>query len=91
MPVQIEQAVRCQLSPNDAVEFIMHAAIVHLAGVVADYEEFEPSGRPAVLPFNLYAVTATGFAPANLQALLTDAHAQLQETLALIHPVAMAA
>ena len=91
MPMQIEQAVRCQLSPNDAGEFIIHASIVHLAGVVADYEELEPSQRPAVLPFSPHAVTATRFVQANLPALLADARAQLHDTLALIHPHAMAA
>ena len=91
MPVQIEQAIRCQLSPNDAGEFIIHASIVHLAGVVADYEELEPSRRPATLLFSPYAVTATRFVPANLPALLTDARAQLHDTLALIQPHTMAA
>ncbi len=91
MPVQIEQAIRCQLSPNDAGEFIIHASIVHLAGVVADYEEIEPSRRPATLPFSPHAVTATRFVPANLPALLTDVRAKLQDTLALIHPRVMAA
>ncbi len=91
MPVQIEQAIRCQLSPNDAGEFITHASVVHLAGVVVDYEELEPSRRPAVLPFSPYAVTATRCVPANIPALLADARAQLQDTLALIQPHAMAA
>ncbi len=91
MPVQIEQAIRCQLSPNDAGEFIIHASIVHLAGVVADYEEIEPSRRPTTLPFSPHAVTATRFLPANLPALLTDVRAKLQDTLALIHPRVMAA
>lgn len=91
MPMQIEQSVRCQLSPNDAGEFILHASIVHLAGVVADYEELEPSRRPATLPFNPYAITATGFVSANLSALLTDAQTQLQDTLAVINPHAIAA
>ncbi|MBX3329850.1 MAG: HDOD domain-containing protein [Nitrospira sp.] len=91
MPVQIEQAIRCQLSPNDAGEFIIHASIVHLAGVIADYEELEPSRRPAALPLNPHAVTATRFVPADLPALLSEACAQLQDTLAVIQPRAMAA
>lgn len=91
MPMQIEQGIRCQLSPNDAGEFILHASIVHLAGVVADYEELEPSRRPAALPFNPHAVTATGFVPATLPGMLEDAQAQLQDTLAVINPHAMAA
>ncbi|OQW34427.1 MAG: hypothetical protein A4E19_18375 [Nitrospira sp. SG-bin1] len=91
MPTQIEQAVRCQLSPNDAGEFTLHASIVHLAGVIADYEELEPSRRPAALPFNSHAVTATRFALPSLPPLLADARAQLQDTLALIQPQPMAA
>jgi HD-like signal output (HDOD) protein len=91
MPVQIEQAIRCQLSPNDAGEFALHASIVHLAGTVVDHEELEPNRRPAVLPFAPSAVTVTRFESANLPALLTDAHAQLQETLSFIYPLAMAA
>lgn len=91
MPPQIEQAIRCQLSPKDAGEFIIHASIVHLAGVVADYEELEPGRRPATLPFSSHAVTATRFMLANLPALLTEARAKLQDTLVLIHPSIMAA
>jgi hypothetical protein len=65
--------------------------IVHLAGVVADHEELEPSRRPALLPFSPYAITATGFVLTNLPALLTDVRAQLRDTLALVCPQAMAA
>lgn len=91
MPVQIEQAVRHQLTPNEAGECALHASIVHLAGVVADNEELEPNRRREVLPFLSHALTATQFDQANLQPLRMDAHAQLQETLALIYPIAMAA
>ncbi|MDK2744886.1 MAG: HDOD domain-containing protein [Nitrospira sp.] len=91
MPMQIEQAIRCQLSPNDAGEYMLHASVVHLAGVVADHEELEPSRRPAVPPFSPHAVTAARFVPANLPALLEEAHTQLQETLALVYPLALAA
>jgi len=91
MPVHIEQAVRCQLSPKDAGEFALHASIVHLAGVVADNEELEPSRRREVLPFATSAITTTRFELAKLPELLADAQGQLQSTLALIHPVVMAA
>jgi len=91
LPVQIEQAIRCQLSPKDAGEFILHAAIVHLAGAVADYEELEPSRRPAMVPFSPQALTVTRFVPANLPVLLADARVKLQETLTLVHPYTMAA
>lgn len=91
MPIQIEQAVRCQLSPSDAGEFILHASIVHLAGVVVDCEELESNRRPVTLPFNPAAITATRFTSDDLPALLKAACAQLQDTLAVINPHAMAA
>ncbi len=91
LPVQIEQAVRCQLSPKDAGEFILQASIVHIAGAVVDYEELDSSRRPASVAFSPQAITATRFVPANLPALLTEARAQLQETLANVQPYTMAA
>jgi HD-like signal output (HDOD) protein len=91
MPVQIEQAVRHHLSPSEAGDFALHASIVHLAGVVADHEELEPDRRRETLPFNPFALNTTKFSPTDLPTLLTDAHAQLQDTLALIQPHAMAA
>ncbi|MDH4154809.1 MAG: HDOD domain-containing protein [Nitrospira sp.] len=91
LPVQIEQAVRCQLSPKDAGEFIIEASIVHLAGCVADYEELDSSRRPVTVPFSSQAVAATGFVPTDLPTLLAQAKAQLQETLAMIQPYTMAA
>ncbi len=91
MPVRLEQAIRCQLSPKDAGEFERHASLVHLAGAVADQEELEPTRRPAALPVSPYAITATGFVPTNLPALLTDARAQLHDTLTRVCPQAMAA
>ena len=56
MPDQIEQAIRHQLSPNQAGEFALHASIVHLAGALADHAELEPpqaSQPPACDPFAL--------------------------------------
>lgn len=91
LPVQIEQAVRCQLSPKDAGEFILQASIVHIAGAVVDYDELDSSRRPASVAFSPQAITATRFVPANLPALLTEARAQLQETLANVQPYTMAA
>jgi HD-like signal output (HDOD) protein len=91
LPVRMEQAVRCQLSPKDAGEFIVLASLVHLAGVVADYEELDPARRPATIPFSPQAIAATGFVTADLPALLTQARAQLQETLAMIQPYSVAA
>jgi HD-like signal output (HDOD) protein len=91
LPVQIEQAVRCQLSPKDAGEFILQASIVHIAGAVVDYEELDSSRRPASVAFSPQAITATRFVPASLPALLTEARVQLQETLANVQPYTMAA
>ncbi len=91
MPVHIEQAVRCQLSPKDAGEFALHASIVHLAGVVADNEELEPNRRREVLPFHPSAISTTKFTADHLPALLTEVHAQLQRTVELVDPQAMAA
>ena len=91
LPVEIEQAVRCQLSPKDAGEFILQASIVHIAGAVVDYDELDSSRRPASVAFSPQAISATRFMPANLPALLTEARAQLQETLANVQPYTMAA
>lgn len=91
MPAQIEQAIRYQLRPSEAGEFALHASIVHLAGVVADHEDFEPKGRQEVLPFDPHAVTTTRFMPANLSDLLTEAQTQLHDALTLIYPHALAA
>jgi HD-like signal output (HDOD) protein len=91
MPVQIEQAVRYQLRPSEAGEFALHASIVHLAGVIADHEELGPNRRQEVVPFDPYAITATQFVRADLPALLAEVRVQLQDTLTLIYPHAMAA
>ncbi len=91
MPVQIEQAIRHQVSPKEAGDFMFHASIVHLAGAVADNEECEPSRRRAIAPFDQAAIANTKFLPEHLPALLKEAYEQLQETLAVINPHAMAA
>jgi HD-like signal output (HDOD) protein len=91
MPVHIEQAVRCQLSPKDAGEFALDASIVHLTGVVADNEELEANRRREVLLFHPSAVAATRFEPANLPALVEEVRAQLQRTLELIYPPSVVA
>jgi HD-like signal output (HDOD) protein len=91
MPVHIEQAVRCQLSPKDAGEFALDASIVHLAGVVVDNEELEPTRRRNPLPFAPSALTSTRFEVAKLPAVLTEAYVQLQRTLDLVAPPALAA
>lgn len=91
MPAQIEQAVRHQLRPSEAGECALHASVVHLSGVVTDHEECDQPRRQEVLPFDPYAITTTGFSPANLPDVLTEVRVQLQDTLALISPHALAA
>ncbi len=91
MPVQIEQAIRHQLRPNEAGDYVQHASIVHLAGEVIDFEERDPKWRPAEVPCSPQALEATGFVLASLPELMTDAQAQLNETLALVYPQAVAA
>jgi len=91
MPTQIEQAVRYQLSPDEAGEYRLHASIVHLAGVIADHSELPQTQATQALPFHPYALQTTQFKDSTWPALLKDAEAQLEETLALFSPMAMAA
>jgi len=91
MPVQIEQAIRHQLTPNQAGEYALHASIVHLAGVIADHHESTNPQAPHTLPFNPYAIQTTQFKDNTWLPLLKEAEAQLEETLALFSPMAMAA
>lgn len=91
MPIQIEQAIRHQLSPDEAGDYVQHASIVHLAGEIVDYEERDPKRRPAEVPFHPQAMKETGFVLTNLPELLRDAQIQLKETLALVYPQALAA
>jgi HD-like signal output (HDOD) protein len=91
MPTQIEQAVRYQLSPDEAGEYRLHASIVHLAGVIAEHSELPQTQATQALPFHPYALQTTQFKDSTWPALLKDAEAQLEETLALFSPMAMAA
>lgn len=91
MPPQIEQAIRYQLSPKEAGEHILHASIVHLAGVVADESELPPSHVAPESPFDPHAMQLTGFNVDEKPVLLNEAQDQLQETVKLFSPVAMAA
>lgn len=91
MPAQIEQAVRYQLSPDEAGEYRLHASIVHLAGVIADHSELPQTQATQALPFHPYALQTTQFKDSTRPALLKDAEAQLEETLTLFSPMAMAA
>lgn len=91
MPTQIEQSIRHQLSPNEAGEYALHASIVHLAGVIADHSELPQSQAPQALPFHPYAIQTTQFKDSDRPALMKETAAQLDETLALFSPMAMAA
>jgi HD-like signal output (HDOD) protein len=91
MPPQIDQAVRYQLSPSEAGDCALHASIVHIAGVVADHEELEPNRRHEVLPFDPFAITTTQFKDTQPLGAAHRNPCTTQDTLALIHPSAMAA
>ncbi len=91
MPNQIEQAIRHQLSPNQAGEFALHASIVHLAGTLADYAELEPAQAGQLPACDPFAVSCTRFNVDECPTLLKEAKEQLQDTLAFIYPLAMAA
>lgn len=91
MPAPIEQAIRHQLNPNEAGEYALHASIIHLAGVIADHSDLPKAQIPQVLPFHPYALQTTQFKDSERPALLSDAEAQLEDTLALFSPMAMAA
>ena len=91
MPAQIERAVRYQLCPDEAGEHALHASMVHLAGVIADYSDVPPSHVPQELPFHAAAMKSTRFNVHDRPALLKEAQDQLQETVKLFSPVAMAA
>ncbi|MEK7235383.1 MAG: HDOD domain-containing protein [Nitrospirota bacterium] len=91
MPSQIERAIRHQLSPNEAGEFNLHASIVHLAGAVTDHAEQAPVHASQPPAFDSFALSCTQFNADEHPALLKEAQAQLQDTLAFIYPLAKAA
>jgi len=91
MPPQIEQAIRHQLNPYAAGEHILHASIVHLAGVVADQRDLPPGQAGKDLSFDPYAMQLTGFNSDEQPILLQEAQDQLKETLALFSTSALAA
>lgn len=91
MPIQIEQAIRHQLSPEEAGDYALHASMVHLAGAVVDYEEMHPAQAPKDVSFRAAALQATNFKADERPTLLKEATEQLQETVKLFSPVAMAA
>ncbi|MEO5956765.1 MAG: HDOD domain-containing protein [Nitrospiraceae bacterium] len=88
---QIEQAIRHQLSPNEACEFTLHASIAHLAGAAVDHAELAQAQASQPPTFHTFALACTQFKADQHQALLKEAQAQLQDTLACIYPLAKAA
>ena len=91
LPAQIEQAIRHQLSPSEAGDYIQHASMVHLAGAVIDCLERDSKQRATEVPLDPQALQATGFVLANLSELMANAQSQLTEMLALVYPQAVAA
>lgn len=91
MPKQIEQAIRHQLSPNEAGECQLHASIVHLAGALADHAQLEPNQAGAPPPFDAFALSCTQFKVGEHRALLNEAQEELQNTLSSVSPLAAAA
>lgn len=91
MPDQIEQAIRHQLSPDQAGEFNLHASIIHLAGAVADHAELEPAQASQPPAFDPFALSCTRVNADECLTLLKEAQEQLQDTLNIIYPLPMAA
>ena len=91
MPASIEQAVRYQLNPDAAGDFALNASIVHLAGNIADHAELDPRHQKQWAPCNPSALSHAQFNPDTRPALLKEAQAQLQKTLAYIYPMTLAA
>ena len=91
MPMQIEQAIRHQLCPDDAGDYALHASIVHLAGVVADHNDLYPAVAPQEVSFHASALQTTRFNADERPMLLQEALDQLQDTVKLFSPAAMAA
>ena len=91
MPTSIEQAVRHQLRPNGAREFMPHASIVHLAGNIADHAEVNSTQAGQWSQCDPLALSDTRLNADDRPALLKEAHAQLQETIVSIYPLAKAA
>jgi HD-like signal output (HDOD) protein len=91
MPSPIEQAIRHQIHPNDAVEYQLHASIVHLAGIAADCAQSETNRAVDPPPFDPFAFSCTQYKAAEHQSLLAEAQQGLQDTLAFISPLATAA
>jgi len=90
LPVQMEQAIRHQLSPSEAGEYVQHASVVHLAGSVVDCVGHDSMQRPTEVPFDPKALHTTGFELANFPTLMANAQAQLGDILALVYPQAIA-
>jgi HD-like signal output (HDOD) protein len=84
MPIQIEQAIRHQLSPNEAAEYQLQASIAHLAGALADHAQLESSQTDGPLPFDAFALACTQFNVDKQRSVLDEARKELQVTLASV-------
>ncbi|MBH0194902.1 MAG: HDOD domain-containing protein [Nitrospira sp.] len=73
MPSPIEQAIRHQLHPHEAVEYQIHASIVHLAGVVADDAQLETNQTVNPPPFDPFALSCIQFNVDEHRTLLDEA------------------
>ncbi len=91
MPIQIEQAIRHQLRPNEAAEYQLEASIVHLAGALADHAQLEPGQADGPLPFDAFALACTQFNVEQRRSLLDEAEKDIRLTLAFVSPSAAAA
>jgi len=91
MPASIEQAVRHQLNPDAAGDFVLNASIVHVAGNIADHAELDPRQQKQWLPCHSSALSHIKINPDDRPALLKEAQTQLQQTLAYIYPMPLAA
>ena len=91
MPVQIEQAIRHQLCPDDAVTMLFTPPSSTLPGW---WPIITNCIRPLLrqrLAFHASALQSTRFNVSERPALLNEALDQLQDTVKLFSPVAMAA
>jgi HD-like signal output (HDOD) protein len=90
MPVQLEEAVRHQLTPNLAPQASREAAVLHASGMLADY--LDAHGTDAMVPSHICqaALHSLDLPEIVLEEVLPEAIGQLKDTLALIYPVGAA-
>jgi HD-like signal output (HDOD) protein len=86
MPLQLEQAVRYQLTPERAGEVRQEAAVLYTAGLLADH--LDRHGLDAAVPHSVgrAASDLLGLAAEELHGIAEEVLSQLQHTLSLIYP-----